>query len=96
MTRRFLVAVEGMAAPEEEQFIAYIRKEGMGWWHWIANIWLLVDERDTITARIIRDKLSEIAKPSRCLILEVDPVTWSGVRNDPKMFDWMTRAWKKD
>jgi hypothetical protein len=96
MTRRYVVAVEEMTKPQEEEFLAYIRSERMGWWHWISNFWLLIDRHDAVTASAIRDKLREISEPSRCLVMQVDHITWSGMRNDPKMFEWIKSTWKED
>jgi hypothetical protein len=96
MTRRYAVAVEGMTKQQEEEFIAYLREERMPWWHWIENVWLLVDRRDTITASAIRDKLRDIAHPHRCLVMQVEPKSWSGVRDDEKMFNWLKLVWKND
>jgi len=72
MKHRFVVAVDGMTSEEEKRFIAWIQENGLGWWHWIANFWLLTSHRDSITAELIRDTLNDIARGKYKLVLEIE------------------------
>lgn len=97
MKRRFIVAVQGLKQEQETDFVAYLRKERLGWWHWIANTWLVTTKREDITAADLRDTLREIASPNRCIVIEVTGASrWSGTRDDKDMFDWIRSTWMTD
>src|SRR5688572_20483209 len=72
-------------------------KSKHGWWHWIDNLWLVVDPYDTTTCEAIRDELQKIAPRARKIVLEVVPVTWAGAgpREPQDMFQWIRDEWKR-
>jgi hypothetical protein len=39
----------------------------MNWWHWIENIWLLIDPDERFDAARIRDKLRAMKSSKRCI-----------------------------
>lgn len=97
MKRRYVIAVEGLSAAQEEEFIAYIREKRLGWWHWIANFWLIIDRHSSVKASDLRDKLIEIGPPPRCIVMEVgNTLGWAGRRNRSEMFDWFRKSWLPD
>lgn len=99
MTRKFAVGVSVMTKAQEEAFVSYLKERRVAWWHWIKGMWLVVDRRDSLSAKEIRDKLKEISHGGRSLVMEVgDGSAWagSGPKLDGKsMFKWMHETWSK-
>jgi hypothetical protein len=100
MKRRFIVAIDGMTDQQESTFISYIQNQGLGWWHWIGNFWLLVSIDKKLNADEIRDKLLEIVPEKYSLVLEVhNSISWYGfgLNKPPKdMFNWIKETWHPD
>jgi hypothetical protein len=98
VTRRFIIAAEGLSKDSEAELIAYFREHRMAWWHHIGNFWLATDRRDLATARAIRDKIKEVrGKP--CLVMQIqDDVTWAGIRRAGRTdtFNWLSETWSGD
>ena len=98
MTRRFIIATEGMTQLEEAAFIRYLKDEKrVGWWHHIAGFWLVVDRQNKVDAVGIRDSLKSIrATTAPTLVMEVhDDITWAGL-NRPgttATFEWLSTQW---
>jgi hypothetical protein len=94
--RKWLVAgVETMTAKQEKEFIGYLRRKGLGWWHWIPNIWLLTGSNVPDCSEI-RDELKIISDGADVIVLEVNPITWSGFgpkTDENNMFNWLHKSW---
>lgn len=98
MKKRFVVALDSAIKEQDEAFKEYVRSRGLGWWHWLTNLWLLTDASGQLTASEIRDVLTEIYPRVHALVLELrgDDDTWSGI--GPKtekrnMFKWLHKNW---
>ena len=78
----------------------FIKDNKLGWWHWISNMWLLVDSSGQMTASILRDKICKLYSENRVMVIELDGDrdTWAGFGpTQPKnMFDWIKQNWGKD
>lgn len=99
MRKSFVVAVSGLTNDEEKSFVEFIRKKKMGWWHRIANFWLIVDHSGAITTYEIRDFLTALNGSKIGLVLE-NPSSdrWAGFASADKLdetFAWMERTWEK-
>lgn len=98
MTRYFTLATDPMSAEEEKKFISKI-PDGVGWWHWLPNYWLLKDPTETLEAKHLSDNIFEINQTVRCLALQVEPTSWSArSRKDSKgrlMADWLDSNWQR-
>lgn len=99
MSKRFIVCFENKNSNKDfdDNFIDYIENNNLYWWHWISNLWLLIDPSNTLTASIIRDQIHQIFDTNRILVIELqeEKDTWSGYGpTKPKnMFDWMKKNW---
>lgn len=97
MKKRYFVAVEGLTPEQEKSLLGYFKEQGVAWWHHIANVWLIVDRKDNVSAQGIRDKIKEIATMGGpCLIMQVhDDITWSGLYRSGRKdtFDWIKKTW---
>ena len=57
MKKRFVVCYSDNIPKEKEMhFIQFIKDNKLGWWHWISNMWLLVDSSGQMTASILETK----------------------------------------
>jgi len=100
MKRRYVVAVDRMTKKETDEFVAFLREKGLGWWHWINDFWLLVDRQDRVNAEQLREKLNEIAPERTKLVMEVrEDLGWSGFgpnatgEDKNNMFRWLRDTW---
>lgn len=94
--RKFSVAVERMSKEEQQAFVKFCRSKKLGWWHWIENFWLIVDNTDTLSVAEIRDKIREITGGTPCVVLAVrEAGSWAGTKrkNKDNMFDWVRKNW---
>ena len=60
MKKRFIVCLENSNNEQDDLFLNFIKENGLGWWHYIGNFWLLTDAYGKLSANLIRDKLNEI------------------------------------
>lgn len=91
MTKYFSIATEGMTAPQERA-LADLWK-GYGWWHGVANFWLLRDHTDTMTAATVRDAVRSVSPAVRVIVLDSDPTTWAGASITQANRDWLKNYW---
>jgi len=101
MRRKFAVALDSSTKDQNEQLRKFIKDNGLGWWHWINNFWLLTDKNGKLTAKQIREKLNEFYPGVHCIVLSLDKDgdSWSGFgprNSDKNMFDWLKNTWDKD
>jgi hypothetical protein len=98
MSRRFVVAVDGLTDKEDTLFRKYIAEIRAGFWHWIPNFWLLITDNSNVNAEKIASKLNDIAYHSRNLVIEIpEDIDWQGwgipnARGD-SMFEWLSTTW---
>jgi len=98
MKKRYIVCVSNSEKIQDEEYINYLRKKGLAWWHWIDNVWLLCDNTGHSSVTEIRDSTKTIFKNGNNLILEISANgdTWSGFgpnTPDKNMFKWIQDNW---
>jgi hypothetical protein len=101
MKKRFIVGLDHSTTEQDTAFREYLRASGLNWWHWISDMWLLVDPYGQFSASQLRDKLNEIYPTVRNIVIEIrsDGDTWSGYgpkSEDKNMFTWIRGKWKND
>jgi hypothetical protein len=93
--KTFIVGLEGSTAVQEEAFIQWITENGLGYWHWIPNFWIIQSLEDTHTVASIRDKITETFPAMNTLVVEIDivpgSVSWSGYGPQTVQYDMF--AW---
>ena len=101
MKKRFILAL-GSTSPEQNgAFGEFAREQGLGWWHWLPNMWLLTDSQGQWTAAGLRDKATDIYGNENVFVLELradGSDTWAGYgpnTDKRNMFPWLTSNWKK-
>ena len=100
MSRRFVVAVNTLTTEQERAFAQALSASGLDWWHWIQNIWLVIDRSDKFTPEGIRDYLNDIMPGRFSLIMEVQPMgAWAGfgpTGDQMDMGQWIKTSWLAD
>lgn len=100
MKKRYIVCVNNSTKEQDEKFVEFIKSKNLGWWHWLNNTWLLVDDSGILTAADIRDSARDIFTPEYNIVIEIGQTTdtWSGFgikTEDKNMFAWLHKNWKK-
>jgi hypothetical protein len=104
MEKRYIVVANPTTAEQDKVFQAWVSSQGIAWWHWLNETWLLVDLYGKQSARGIRSKAIECFPGINLLVVELTPVsdTWAGFGpnndTDPKrnMFNWIKQYWTRD
>ena len=101
MKRRYVICFDALDINQSKSVTALLRKEKLGWWHWIDNVWFVTDSSGQFSAAKVRDLLKPLAPKVRLVVLEINEKgdTWAGIRaDDPenKMFTWFAETWNKN
>jgi hypothetical protein len=80
VTTKFVIATDPMSPSENKALKEFLA--GRGWWKWLPSFWLVVDNRDELTAQQIRDKIYEINNSVRAWVFAVEPTDWAGLTKE--------------
>jgi hypothetical protein len=99
---RFVLCTNLTTGLQDQAFIAILRSRwpNVGWWHWLAEMWLMVDLSDTVKSSELRDAALEAFPGVHNIVLEFGPNgdTWTGFGpTGPArdMFEWMRNTWTR-
>ena len=53
--KKYLIAVGGFTDANRDALTLVIREKVQRWWHWLPDVWLVIDERDEATSREWRE-----------------------------------------
>ena len=104
MKRRFVVGIDGETSTDVSTFLDFIHQQGLGWWHWFDNFWLLTTYDDAMTTETIRDKLVDISDGKNIIVIEVKSINWynfgpqgeqSTVGGMTNISKWFEDVWDK-
>lgn len=98
MKKRFILSLDSSTTEQDELFEKFVDENGLDWWHWLNNLWLLVDPKGNFSASEIRDEANRIYPHVNKLVLEIrsDDDTWSGFgpsKPEKDMFKWIKENW---
>lgn len=101
MRRKFAVALDSSNAEQNAKLREFIKNNGLGWWYWINNFWLLTDSKGRLSAQDIREELGKIYPGVHCIVLSLDKDgdSWSGYgpnNSEKNMFNWLRETWDKE
>lgn len=99
MKKRYIVGINSMTEEQEKAFLEYISSNEFAWWHWINNLWLIVDRSGKLTAEKLRNDLLEIAPDERNLVIEAggnDCYGFGPKGEKRNMFKWLNNTWYGD
>ncbi|MDP9524256.1 hypothetical protein [Pseudomonas putida] len=100
MKKRFVVMIDSSTDEQNNEFLKWVKKEKVGWWHWINNSWLISNRSGHLSAGTIRDKITEIFPGENTLVIELSEGegTWSGygpTKEGNDMFRWIKENWNQ-
>jgi len=100
MSKRYIVGLDSSTEEQDDAFLQFINDNGLGWWHWLNNFWLITDSSGKFSAGEIRDELNESHPSVEKLVIELSDSgdTWSGFgpkSEDQNMFTWLRKTWSK-
>lgn len=98
--RRFMIAAENL---RDRDFIDYLNSNGLGWWHWIDNFWLITVQDDIeMSSEKLQNKVNLFSdSPIRNMVIELHGThTWAGhgpngSEGGKNMFEWMHNTFDK-
>jgi len=99
MRKRFVILVDSAGPEQHKAFkerLGVFRESGVGWWHWIANAWLIVDPHGSLTAEKLRDEVMQAYPDTNNLVTDVSITTWAGfgpAGGDKDMSTWLQEYW---
>lgn len=95
MNQRFIL----IADPADQDLVTSYMKElhkqhGIGWWHWVDNVWLISDGSGQITSIGLRDEIRKIVGPKPTIIvMKISEADWTGYATKDS-HDWFRSTWK--
>ena len=94
--RKFVVCIDGETPEDVSAILDYNEEQGLGWWHWIDNIWLLTTNKKQITVGELRDKFMDLTGDKTVAVIEVKSVTWATYRPTGKVGSKSISKWIED
>jgi hypothetical protein len=93
--KRFVLGTNRTTAEQDAAFYLILQQRfsHLGWWHQLSEMWLLVDETDTLTPAGLREAAREAFPDIHLMVIEVGTGIWSGYGNKADMFPWMRETW---
>ena len=97
MTQTYVIALDKATKTEKELVTESLRGTSHGWWHWMDNVWIVLDGSGVATAVSWRDHIQNLIPETgrRILVLEIEPGAWAG-RGPKEGHDWFHENWKSD
>lgn len=100
MKKRFIVSINKAVVEQEQEFIKFLESQNLDYWHWLSNLWLVIDLSGTFNAGKLRDEVNRIFPKEHNLIFELNQTfdNWAGFgpkSEERNMFSWLQEKWKK-
>lgn len=90
---KYVVIVDGMAAEQTSSIAVAIKDTGVGWWHWIGNVWLIQDS-SALGAGFWRNLCLQRVPGGSVLVFEAaDNTDWSACLPKP-WHQWLYDNWR--
>ena len=78
--KAFVVGVDGDATrAERDAFTQYLQSErpGLGLWHHVSHVWLILDPNGHLNPTLLRDKLVQLMPKRHTIVLQISPETFA-------------------
>ena len=93
MTRRFALIVDDATREQQDSVTNWLRTTELSFWHYLSDVWLVLDSRDTETTVSLRDHLKQAVPGKTTMVLKVDgPNNWAAFGPTDK-FKWLHSTW---
>ena len=96
MRGRFILITNPADQDLVTNYIQRLHKQhGVGWWHWVDNVWLISDRLGQIASIGLRDEIRKIVgSEATILVFQVSEADWTAYA--PKgSHDWFRESWDK-
>ena len=100
MSRKFVLAIDDLSDKQEDELISYLNDSEFNWWHWIGDLWLVIDNSDSYDETRLRDIISEdLGMRTTILVMFVKDTTavkLSGLvptEHKAEITDWIQNKW---
>jgi hypothetical protein len=100
MKKRFVIGISQATAQQETAFVEHI-KPNCAWWHWVTNLWLLVDANGVYTAATLRDLINAYFPGANTMVIELSPDgadLWAATvpaGNLSQAKEWLENTWTR-
>ena len=94
MSRRFAIAAGNASASDRDLITTFLSGKGWKLWHWLPDLWLVVDMPDECFPQSLYNDIVEhtkITPQTHIVIFEIasDPFLYGGMAN-PAAWPWLT------
>ena len=102
MAKRYIISTSNLVGEDQlKRFADRLTKNGLIWWHWLHNTWLIVDTEEKFNAASYSTALRETFPSAWFLILEYEgsAIDWAGYGPsgsgdiETDMFAWIKEHW---
>ena len=93
----FVLAAEEASQAQRNAITNYLNGNGFGFWHWIADFWIVQSSNNDLKAASLRDTIRELVPGLAFHVFGVRPIEgeWAGM-GDPRSAEWSKKQWKDE
>ena len=91
MTRRFVISVDDTTADVQNKITNYLLELKVWYWHHLAYLWLVVTDREDLSAAMIRNGITNLT-PASTIVLEITDTDWAA-RSPVRSHKWLDEFW---
>ena len=77
MSKKFLIAVDSPTAAESDALTNSLKDTKYGYWHWIADIWIIDDPTSEAEVVKWRSKVRELIADRNVIVIELQVIHWA-------------------
>ncbi|WP_439242385.1 hypothetical protein [Lonepinella sp. BR2474] len=93
MAKYIIIVNEDLSAKEKDRITHYFQQHQANIWHWISNVWLIIDEQKTLERNQIRQDLMNLISAGPVLVFETnEPNLCSGFAPQTQA-QWIMKNW---
>lgn len=85
---KFIVCTSNATAEQQNAITRLLASKDVGYWHWIADTWIVKDSTDSLKASSLRDEIRAVSNGCSVLVMKAEVNTWAGY-GKKNMFKWL-------
>ena len=91
----FVLAAQGASEDQRNAITKYLRDGGYGFWHWLADFWIIQTTIPNLSAADFRTAIAKFVPGLSFTLFGVRPINndWAGF-GDPRSSAWLDENWK--
>jgi hypothetical protein len=91
----FVLAVQGASEAQRNAITQYLRDNGYGFWHWLADFWIVQTTTPDLQAPAFRDVIKQFLPGLVFNVFAIRPINndWAGF-GDHRSVEWLKENWK--